>query len=248
MRKLLLLTLLVPAALPAAAPAQAPRLSADLATCHTGTDPADRYAVFTASMPALEGTDRMSMRFDLLERRPPSTAFAEVSVPRWGRWEKSRPARPGFIFSRRVGGLLAPAAYKAVVRFRWYDADGRLQRAARRVTALCRQQDPRADLQAGAVAAEPGAKPGLATYTFPVTNAGKGPAGPFDVVLTVNGVPQPAHRLGGLDPGERQLVTIAGPQCRPGSTVRIALDARSEVEETDEANDVVDAPCPPAQV
>jgi hypothetical protein len=239
------LVLLLAAALPAGAAAAAPGPDAALTTCRTDPSAAGgRYAVFTGSMPALAGTERMSMRFDLLQRRAPSSAFTAVVVPKWGRWETSRPGRSSFTFSKRVNGLAPGTDYSAVVRFRWYDADGALQRSARRVSATCRQPDTRPDLRAATVTAEHGSQPGTATYTYVVRNAGKGPAGPFDLVLTTSGTPQPAQRLGGLDPGEEQVVTLIGPLCQVGSTVSLAVDASAEVDERDESDDVVESACP----
>jgi hypothetical protein len=242
----LLLVLLFAAALPAGAvAAAAPGPAAELTTCRT--DPsaaAGRYAVFTGSMPALTGTDRMAMRFDMLQRRAPSSDFTAVDVPKWARWETSKPGRSSFTFSRRVNGLAPGTDYSAVVRFRWYDADGALQHSARRVSATCHQPDTRPDLRAAPLTADRGSEPGTATYTYVVRNTGKGPAGPFDVVLTPGGAPQPAQRLAGLDAGEQQVVTLAGPLCQAGSTVSLAVDASDEVDERDETDDVVQSACP----
>jgi hypothetical protein len=242
----LLLVLLLAAALPAgAAAAAAPGPTAELTTCRT--DPSatgGRYAVFTGSMPALAGTDRMAMRFDMQQRRAPSSDFTAVDVPKWGRWETSKAGRSSFTFSRRVNGLAPGTDYSAVVRFRWYDADGALQHSARRVSATCHQPDTRPDLRAAVVRADPGPQPGTATYTYVVRNAGKGPAGPFDLVLTAGGTPQPAQRLAGLDAGEQQVVTLDAPLCQAGSTVSLAVDASDEVDERDESDDVVRSACP----
>lgn len=239
------LVLVLAAALPAGAAPAAPGPVAELTTCRT--DPSatgGRYAVFTGSMPALTGTARMSMRFDLLQRRAASSTFTSIVVPKWGRWETSRPGRSAYTFSRRVNGLVPGTDYSAVVRFRWYGEDGALQHSARRVSATCRQADTRPDLRAAVLSATQGAEPGTATYSYVVRNAGKGPAGPSDLVLTVAGTPQPAQRLGGLDPGEQRVVTLAGPVCQAGSTVKVAVDASAEVEERDESDDIVETACP----
>jgi hypothetical protein len=133
--------------------AQAPQLSARLTSCTTGATGPDRAAVFTGSMPAVPGTQQMAMRFDLLQRRPGSPLFRRVAAPKLGAWERSRrdPTLPGYIVTKRVDGLAAPGAYRAVVRFRWYDAHGRVARHARRVTRACRQLDQRPDLTIGDV-------------------------------------------------------------------------------------------------
>jgi CARDB protein len=233
----------------AAAPAadaqrqQRPPLGARLVACTTGATAPARVAVFSARMPALPGTRRMWMRFDLLQRTPGQAEYERVRLPAWGVWERSQPGRTGFIYTKRVQGLRAPGAYRARVRFRWSDATGRVQQRATRTTPTCRQPDPRPDLTAGALSAMAGLGSG-ATYLLEVGNDGRGPAPPFDVVLSVAGMPEPAVRVAGLAPDEHRVVSIAGPRCAPGWTVRFVLDAAGAVDEADEAGDVVDRPCP----
>jgi hypothetical protein len=237
----LALLALLAAAPPAAA--QRPPLAATLDECRVSPDPALRSAAFTASMPALPRTRRMQMRF-VLQQRTADGGYVTLRVPRWGVWQRSRPGVPGFVYTKRVSALRAPAYYRAVVRFRWLDARGRVQRRARRVTAACRQPDLRPDLHAGELAADPGPTPGTASYRFTVANRGRGDAGPFGVVLTANRTPQPEQRLGGLAAGAREVVTLIGPRCTPGSIVRVTVDSASEVVESRERDNAVNAPCP----
>ena len=119
-----------------------------------------------------------------------------------------------------------------------------MQRRARRVTTTCRQPDLRPDLHASELAADPGPAPGTASYRFTVVNRGRGDAGAFAVVLTANRTPQPEQRLGGLAAGAREVVTLIGPRCSPGSIVRVTVDSASEVVESREGDNAVDAPCP----
>jgi hypothetical protein len=195
-------------------------------------------------MPAIEGSARMWIRFDLLQRTAGEAEFAPVRLPAWGRWERSEPGRTGFIYTKRVQALRAPGAYRARVRFRWYAADRRVLRRAQRVTKTCRQPDPRADLRAGALSVAGGLGPAGATYLLTVTNGGRGAAGPFDVVLTTAEMPQAPVRVDGLAAGESRVVSVPGPRCAAGATVRFVLDAGAAVEESDEADDVVDRLCP----
>jgi CARDB len=199
---------------------------ARLAACQSGPDAAERTATFTGSMPAIKGTTRMWMRFDLQQRTPPAVEFLALKAPGLGVWQKSAPGRAsGFVFKQRVQALAAPGAYKAVVRFRWYGKRGLLRSTARE-TGICRQPDQ-------------------ATYSLIVLNGGHTAAGPFDVGLAVAGIDQPRERVaGGLAPGASQTLTFVAPLCAPGTTLRFALDARGEVHESAEADDVVEWPCP----
>jgi hypothetical protein len=230
-------------AAPAAAGAQTPPLRAKLTACHSGPEAADRTAAFTGSMPAVRGTTRMAMRFDLLARTPPGSAFVSIRVPGLGLWKKSAPGRSGFIYSQTVRELAAPGDYQAVVRFRWYGAAGRVLRSDRRTTSICRQPDQRPDLRAGALTAI--AVADSATYRLLVRNAGRGDAGPFDVGLAVNGVEQPPEHVDdGLGAGGSVTVVFVAPRCAPGSALRFTLDAQADVPEAVEADDVVSKPCP----
>jgi hypothetical protein len=248
MRRLAMLACIAAAAPLVAAPAagaqQRPPLQARLVSCTTGATPGARTATFTARMPALAATARMWMRFELLQRVAGETTFARVRLPEWGVWERADPGRSAFIFTKKVRALRAPGAYRARVRFRWYDADGRIQRRAVRVTRTCRQPDPRPDISAGALTLAPGLGPEGATYLLTVTNAGRGAAGPFDVVLTAAGMPQPPVHVEGLAPGESRVLSLPGPRCAAGQTLRFVLDAGGAVKESDEADDVVDRDCP----
>ena len=249
MRRLAAVACLVaPLAVPAAAGAAQQRtpLRARLVACTTGADASARTATFTASMPAVAGAARMAIRFALLQRMEGDVGFARVALPAWGRWERSQPGRTGFIYTKKVRALRTPGAYRARVRFRWYGPDGRVIRRARRLTRICRQPDPRPDLQAGALMIGPGLAANTATYLLTVRNTGRGPAGPFAVAVITAGMPQPPLGVTGLAPGESRVVELAGPQCAPGSTVRFVLDPESAVAESDEADDVVDRGCPVA--
>jgi hypothetical protein len=247
MQRAALIVILAALALPAGAQAQAPPLRARLAACHSGPEATDRTATFVGSMPAVAGTKRMWMRFDLYARLPPATVYSAVKVPKLGVWQKSAAgkASSGFVFTQRVQALVAPGSYKALVRFRWYDKAGKLLRSTTRSSHVCRQPDQRADLHAGDLVAERGPQADQATYQLEISNDGHTAADPFDVVLSVGGVEQPAQRVAdGLAPAATHTVTFVAPRCAAGSTVRFVLDAEDEVEESGEADDVVERACP----
>jgi hypothetical protein len=244
MRRLLLIAL-VPLLAGGAAARAADRtpLDARLTACETGGDPSARAATFTGSMPALTGTRRMQMRFALLQRRGAAGGYKPVDVPGWGAWERADPGRPGFILTKRVESLAAPAAYKAIVAFRWYDKKGRLQRESTRTTVACTQPDARPDLVLDSFTAARSGKD-QAVYTVVVANQGRSTAGAFAVALSVDGTPTDPIALGPLDPGESAQGTVVGPPCASGGTVTIRLDPANVIDEADEADDVVERPCP----
>jgi hypothetical protein len=189
----------------------------------------------------------MAMRFDLLERSAGGESWQPVAVPYFGIWQKSDPGRPGLIYSKRVGRLLAPASYRVVVRFRWYDDEGQIVRTARRGTRVCTQPDWRPDLVVdGVEAGEPGPRPGTIVYRVALRNTGRVAATAFEVVLAVDGVEESPARLEGIPAKGRTTIDVMGPACAPGSVLRIALDARSEVDEAAEPRDATEVSCPMA--
>jgi hypothetical protein len=234
-----------------AAQAQAPlpatptklALSAKVQDCHTGVTPDQRYAVFVGQMPALAKTKRMAMRFDLYQRVLPA-GFQHISVPKFGVWQKSLPGQSGFIIQKRVDELAAPANYRTVVSFRWYDASGKVQRTAQRISLVCKQPDQRPNLTVVRIAGARGAVKGTIAYDIVVRNAGLGDAGPFNVLLTVNGVAQPEQNVAGLAAAAKTDVTVSAPACTSGSTLTVQLDPENQVAESNEIDNTFTRACP----
>jgi hypothetical protein len=240
----------VAAAAPAWAGAadKAVTLSAKVAACTTGADVAARAAAFTGSMPAASQTKRMQMRFTLMQRTGAGTKapFKKVAVPGWGGWTTSDTGRAAFVFTKRVEGLAAPAAYRAVVTFRWLNAAGHAQRTTTRTTPICAQPDPRPDLVLASLDAAPVGQT-QAAYTVSVQNEGHSDADPFAVTVTVDGTASDPITLGPIAPGAQATGSVAAPRCTPGSTITVTLDVAGTVEESAEDDDVLERPCPLAQ-
>jgi hypothetical protein len=224
----------------AVAVAQAPPLAAKLATCQTGAAAADRYAVFTGSMPREDKTVTMAMRFDLFEKQP-GGSFQPVALPHWGVWEKtSKKGVPGFIFTKRVEQLAFNAAFRAVVSFRWYDAKGRQIDAARRTSPTCRQPDQRPDLHVKRVVFPTGKGPTKVV----VRNRGRGDAAGFAINASRGDLVR-GTTVAGLPAGEQVTVGIPLGRCTPGEPVKVTLDPAGVVDEAVEADDTTTVSCPP---
>lgn len=219
-------------------------LAARVTDCTTGADDAERAAAFTGSMSAA-GAKRMQMRFTLMQRLGPGPkgTFKKVAVPEWGSWEKADPGRSAFVFTKRIEALTAPAAYRVAIAFRWLDARNHAIRTTTRTSATCEVADPRPDLVLGGVDAV-ATSAGRAAYTVAVGNDGHSDAVPFAVTVTVGGVTSDPVILGPLTAGDRASGAVAAPRCAPGSTITVTLDAANSVDESDEADDVVQRPCP----
>lgn len=224
---------------PAGAQSAPPPLAAKLVTCQTGAALAERFAVFSGSMPAMKGAWTLEMRFELLERRPADQGFARVVLPHWGTWEKtSRRGVPGFIFTKRVQQLAAPAAFRARLTFRWLDPAGATLRTARRTTQTCHQPDPRPDLHVAAVRFPAEGRPVVV-----VRNRGRSAAGPFAVRMSRAGAAA-TKQVVALAAGDRQTLSFPLGRCTPGELVTVRLDPANRVDEADEADNVVTVACP----
>ncbi|MCW2966919.1 MAG: hypothetical protein JWM71_691 [Solirubrobacteraceae bacterium] len=219
-------------------PGTRPPLRANLVACETGTNAADRYAVFTGSMPSATGVASMQMRFDLAERTPGS-AWAGVSLPHWGVWEKTDKAGvPGFIFTKRVQQLAAPAAFRATIDYRWIDAKGKVLRTAHRLSPVCRQPDPRPDLHVKRVIFS-----GKGPTRVVVVNRGRGDATAFGVTVT-RAAFSVSKAVDALPAGAQRTLGFPIGRCTAGEPIQVTLDPAGAVDEADEADDSVTVSCP----
>ncbi|MGN6372046.1 MAG: hypothetical protein ACTHM1_03520 [Solirubrobacteraceae bacterium] len=113
--------------------------SATLEQCVTSSVAVQRSVTFTGQMVATPGTQRMSMRIELLERTPGQPGYRQVSAPGLGVWRSSEAGVRIYRYVKQITNLSAPAAYRAVVHFRWVGEKGHLLKRAELRTARCVQ-------------------------------------------------------------------------------------------------------------
>ncbi len=224
-----------------AASAASPSATTRLLECQSSLDPSARTMTVESRMRTLDGARRLQVRFELQTRLPGGAKWARVPAPGFGAWNTADPAPRRYVFAKRVEGLLAPAAYRMLVRFRWLDAGGRRLASAERTSPVCAQPDLRADLEPVRIGL--GASRG--TYTVPVRNAGRAPAEPFLVSLTVDGTAlAPLRVITGLPVKGRTELVFEGPVCRPGGSIVVRVDSDGAVDERDEADNQLVRACP----
>jgi hypothetical protein len=139
-----------------------------------------------------------------------------------------------------VEQLAFPAAFRAVVSFRWFDAKGKQIDAARRTSPTCRQPDQRPDLHVKRVVFPTGKGPTKVV----VRNSGRGDAAAFAVNASRSDLVK-GTTVAGLPAGEQVTVGIPLGRCTPGEPVTITLDPAGVVDEADEADNVMTVSCPP---
>lgn len=219
-------------------PPATPPLQAGLTACQTGPNPADRFAVFTGSMPTVEGATTLAMRFDLYQKLGDGD-FRRLTIPHWGIWaHTSKKGVPGFIFTKRVDGLGAPGAYRAEVAFKWTDATGKVIQKAKRDSPVCDQPDPRPDLAVGRLTVK-AITQRTARYTVVVRNIGRGDAPSFTVALAGT-----RKQAGALSAGTSEKVTVRAPRCGPGDRVLVSVDSTNVVNEARNPNNIKSFACP----
>jgi hypothetical protein len=135
-----------------------PSASALLEQCVTTGEQGERSATFSGEMTAMAGAARMEMRIDLQERLSGEIGFHLVTAPGLGVWRMSSQGVMIYKYVKQVTDLSFPAAYRAVVRFHWLSAKGRVVRHTAILTPVCAQPAP----------------PGLSTPTTPGTTSTPG--------------------------------------------------------------------------
>jgi hypothetical protein len=120
-------------------PTQGTGYGVTLEQCATSTVQAERSATFTAQMTATSNTQRMEMHIELEQRVHGETSYHTIVAPGLGTWQRSEVGVQIYKYVKQVTNLNAPAAYRAVVRFRWLGDKGRVLRRAEMRTPHCLQ-------------------------------------------------------------------------------------------------------------
>jgi hypothetical protein len=235
--------ILLALALAAAAPAARADTPAGvrMLTCEGWQEGPGGLVVYAAHMRAVPGTARMSLRIRLFEKYGDGK-FERVSAEGLGIWRRSRLEASAFRYKQRVRGLRHGAVYRAVVHYRWLDADGELLQTARRRSETCSQGGALPNLRVASVVTRPGEVEDTAIYKVKIVNQGDSPAQNVGVLLRVDGeVVDEAEVIDKLDPNEERTVTFHGPVCR--RRMRVVVDPKELIAESREQDNVVGPAC-----
>lgn len=188
-------------------------------------------AVFHGKMRGVKDSERMAMRFTLLERTG-TEGFLPVSAPKLGRWHRSRPGVARFGYRQIVRNLAQGSVYAMKVDFRWFDEDGRIVKRARRRSASC--PDPKAlpNLRVRITGVKRTADPDTDRYFVKVMNWGQAPAESVPVSLSVDGVLGGSVTVPLLYSKSSKVVTIRAPEC--GGYASAEADPDGLIAETSE--------------
>ena len=205
-----------------------------------------RSATFEARARATAGTERMQVRFTLQARADAEGGgWRRVVHPAFDEWIGSAPGVRKYSFARTVRNLSAPAAYRAVVRFRWLDERGRgAQDRPRRLPGVPAARPAARSGSHGRGRAAAAADAASRRYAVTVRNGGRTTAGPFKVGLRVGDVDLDPLAVSGLAAGESRTVSINGPACVPGDALAVTVDPEDSVDERGEDDNLLAATCP----
>lgn len=222
--------------------------SATLEQCLTAVDPTARSATFNGQMSAVPGTRLMAMQILVEEQAAGEAAFHTLSAAGSGGWRRSEAGVKIYKYVRQFTDLPAPAAFRAVVEFRWLGEKGRVIKRAARRTPVCVQPDERPKLVVAQVRVLPSSGAAqLANYQITVRNEGRSAAGSFAVALNINGATQPLLDVASLDPAAKSLLQAQAPRCTAGSTIEVVLDPQHQIAEAAGGGESDTLPCPLAE-
>jgi hypothetical protein len=228
----------------AVAPFGADARTATLATvkaCKTGDTPDARAAIFYGRMRAIPGTDRMIMRFTLMQRFGDGKEI-KLDTPALRAWRQSTSGVKVFGYSQTVAGLETGGDYRAKIDYRWLDKDGNLLRKSARTTSACHVKGDLADLGLGEIATAPGPVSDTTIYRLSVRNAGKVAASDVAVELFVDGAATDIQHIVSVAPGETRQVSFRGPVCK--RRLRAVVDPNDAIHESSELDNEQIFGCP----
>jgi hypothetical protein len=171
----------------------------------------------------------MSVNFRLFERTATTHRYVEVDAPGFGVWQVSNRGIAVFTANENVIDLPAPAAFRAVVHYRWMDRRHRLIRTDVLVSPACVLPLLEPDLSILKITRVAGATRGTTLYGVVVHNGGLAATGPFAVALSVGQAVLADQTVTALAPSASQVVQFSGPRCIAGTTLTAQVDPAGSI-------------------
>jgi hypothetical protein len=218
-----------------AAALPAPPATVKLADCSVE----ENSAAFYARMRPVAGTDRMSMRFTILEKQ--AGGYEALRVPGLSRWHDSKRGVGAFGYRQTVRGLQPGGVYRARVSFRWYSPEGDIVERARRTSRACRQFDDVPNLTSAVLGFEATKVPGVIRYETRISNVGDATARDAELRLSVDGGVVDTVTIPSLEPGDGREIAVIGPACT--SSVSSMADPDGVIVESSEGDNVHTVTC-----
>ena len=197
-------------------------------------------AVFHGKMRSIDGSERMAMRFTLLERTGVE-GFQPLAAPGLGKWRNSKPQVGAFGYKQIVRKLKKGAVYRVRVDYRWYDEHGAVVSRAHRRSATCPNQASLPNLRVRITGARHTQSTDTDRYWLKVTNVGRASAESVPVRFSVDGVVAGTMTAPTLYAGASRLITIRAPDCE--NWVQAQVDPDGAIAETVELDNTHQLAC-----
>ncbi len=217
--------------------------------CHRALTASQRVVSVTAGMRPLPGTERLSMRFELLGYS--AGRLTAVRGGDLGTWITPHPITLGqrpqdvWIVRHPVTGVPVPALYHFRVMFRWTGADQRTLGTAERMSTSCWQPDMRPVLSVDSLVAQPLAgNAAQDTYTATIANDGLTAANLVQVVFTFAGAPSQSITVSRLRPQDQRQLVFTGPACTATGAPTVSVDPSHRISQRPGGDASVTATCP----
>ncbi|MBI5311433.1 MAG: hypothetical protein HZB14_10485 [Actinobacteria bacterium] len=238
-------------AAPKARIAAGAKASVSVAKCRSASTYADRRLEFRAAMSAVGGGGKMELRYTLLRRYNKQARFRVVTPTdgsSLGQWlSSSDPTATKYIHNLAITPIETAAVYRVKVAYRWFGANGKIVKRAKRTSKLCKQKRGLPNLKVVSVQQYPNAGPVFpdlpVVWVVTVTNDGASSASlPAGLIVsgTANGGltdgtvdAQPLNTLDTIPAGATVTRQLYGQECRNGP-VQMTADPMSLARERNE--------------
>jgi hypothetical protein len=219
--------------------------------CQRAIKPSKRVVGVTALMRPVPGTERLTMRWQLM-----GTKLGHVTQIRGGdlgKWISPHDPTLGqqpadvWVLKHPVTGVPVGYTYRFRVSFRWIGSGGHVIASSTRTSAPCWQPDMRPDLEVQSISVVPVAgDPSHDQYVAWIGNGGLTAAGPFEVAFKPGGGAGSAQtvRFPQLSPHQAVNETFTGPACTSATAPTVTVDPDYAVPDANRANNSMTASCP----
>jgi hypothetical protein len=220
---------------------------AKVTECTSAPYAADRRIVLTSKMQALPAqltAPRMQVRFDvyrkLLERKTPFRKLRATGLGKW--FSNSDPNATAYQREVTLTGIETYAKYRAVISFRWLDADGKVLAKKVRTTSTCKQRYSLPRLTITGVKSVPIAGSNNRHYTVSILNSGGAAAESLPVSIWIDqSSPSSSTIVDSVGPGSSYDAQLDAPSCTTNGWA--ALDGRFTLRLAGKSHDTQPAVC-----
>ena len=181
-------------------------------------------AVFHGKMRSVEDSERMAMRFTLLERTG-TDGFQAVPAPKLGKWHRSHTGVGAFGYKQVIRKLEKGSVYRVRVDYRWYDEEGEVVARKRKTSTSCPNETALPNLRVRITGVRKTPSVDTDRYFLKLMNVGRAPAAGVPVRLAVDGIAAGTVTVPQIYPKASRIVTIRAPECETWVDARIDPDS-----------------------